>query len=110
METMTRREAAEKGLTKYFTGRPCKRGHLTHRYVASGNCSKCSSLRGAKYSKTLQKTRKSVGLVEYNRTVPTALAETLDAVIAAYKLSPPPCPLGCPPGMICMACDVSIWG
>jgi hypothetical protein len=110
MEIMERTEAAKLGLTKFFTGRPCIKGHVTHRYTASGNCSKCASLRSAKYSKKLSAARKSVGIVEYNRIVPARLVEMLDAVIAAAKLAPPPCPNGCPPGAVCMACDTSGWG
>lgn len=37
----TRRQAIRDGLTKYFTGMPCKRGHVAHRYTNSGSCSKC---------------------------------------------------------------------
>lgn len=36
-------EAKKLGLTKYFTGNECHRGHVAYRYVASGTCSQCSS-------------------------------------------------------------------
>lgn len=29
------------GLAKYFTGKPCRRGHLSLRYTASGQCTTC---------------------------------------------------------------------
>lgn len=29
------------GLKKYFTGKPCRRGHLEDRYVSSGGCMAC---------------------------------------------------------------------
>ena len=29
------------GLRFYFTGKPCRRGHVAKRYVVSGNCSTC---------------------------------------------------------------------
>jgi len=38
---MERKEAAAAGLKKYNTGRPCKHGHLSDRYVDSGACSAC---------------------------------------------------------------------
>lgn len=38
---MTREEAINQGLVRYFTGQPCKRGHLTFRYVANGGCESC---------------------------------------------------------------------
>lgn len=28
---------------RYFTGQPCKRGHVTYRFTASGACSACQS-------------------------------------------------------------------
>lgn len=31
------------GYTKYFTGRECKNGHISYRYVASGLCAACAS-------------------------------------------------------------------
>lgn len=45
MEIISRKEAMEKGLSKYFTGKPCKHGHLAHRYTFTGYCSFCSSLK-----------------------------------------------------------------
>ena len=39
----TRREACHFGSTKYDTGKPCRRGHFSYRYTASGICAKCSS-------------------------------------------------------------------
>jgi len=34
MQIITRQEAKEKGLSRYFTGEPCKRGHIAERYVS----------------------------------------------------------------------------
>jgi hypothetical protein len=39
---MTRDEANAEGLTTYFTGRLCKRNHLSNRYVRTGACVECS--------------------------------------------------------------------
>lgn len=39
---MTRRQAAESGLTKYSTGRPCRNGHTVDRYTVSGACTACT--------------------------------------------------------------------
>ena len=45
-EMCTTRAAAKKaGQTKYFTGRPCHKGHVTHRYTASGTCALCAHAR-----------------------------------------------------------------
>lgn len=41
MEIITRKEARERGLSKYFTGEPCKNGHHNYRYTQSGTCVDC---------------------------------------------------------------------
>lgn len=41
MLIITREEAQEQGLTKYFTGKPCKHGHLAERYTVNTRCSVC---------------------------------------------------------------------
>lgn len=38
---MERQEAMQQGLTRYFTGRACSKGHLAERYTKSGNCAAC---------------------------------------------------------------------
>lgn len=39
---ITRQEAREQGLLKYFTGKPCLRGHIASRWVTSGKCCECA--------------------------------------------------------------------
>ena len=39
-EIVTRQEAMARGLTRYFTGRSCKRGHVAE-YWVSGGCVLC---------------------------------------------------------------------
>lgn len=42
MEIITREEARAKGLKRFFTGMPCKNGHIAERYVASKTvCVQC---------------------------------------------------------------------
>lgn len=41
MELITRQEAKQRGLTSYFTGTTCKRGHISPRNVNSCNCHEC---------------------------------------------------------------------
>jgi hypothetical protein len=38
-------EAKEAGEIRYFTGKPCKRGHIAFRLTSNGVCSACSSLK-----------------------------------------------------------------
>ena len=48
---ITRSEAKAKGLTRYFTGKPCKRGHLSERRVSSLCCLECDADRSRRYYK-----------------------------------------------------------
>ena len=48
-DTMTRKQAAEKGMHRYFTGKPCKNGHASLRFTATGACSDCLKLYSQKY-------------------------------------------------------------
>ena len=41
MQIIQRKYAKLAGLTKYFTGRECKNGHVDVRYTASGACKSC---------------------------------------------------------------------
>jgi hypothetical protein len=41
MEIKTRKQAMIDGENTYFTGKPCKHGHMTYRYVQSGTCYDC---------------------------------------------------------------------
>jgi 5-methylcytosine-specific restriction endonuclease McrA len=40
-EIIGRKYAIENNLSRYFTGKPCKRGHVDIRMTANGNCVKC---------------------------------------------------------------------
>lgn len=41
MEVITRNDAILRRQTKYYTGKPCRRGHDAQRYVTTGACIKC---------------------------------------------------------------------
>lgn len=43
-QLVTKSDAKFHGLTTYFTGKPCKHGHVSPRYVASGMCKECSRI------------------------------------------------------------------
>jgi 5-methylcytosine-specific restriction endonuclease McrA len=43
-EIMTCAEARAKGLKTYFTGKPCKWGHIANRNVGNGTCHECTKL------------------------------------------------------------------
>jgi len=56
---MTWAEAKSLGLIKYYTGKPCKKGHIAERYTKSGTCVEClkeSCVNRINEFKTYQKT------------------------------------------------------
>ena len=42
MQIITRQEAKEKGLSRYFTGEPCPFSHVCERYVTGYKCVQCT--------------------------------------------------------------------
>lgn len=51
MEIITRKEAIEQGRKEYFTGEPCKNGHLVERWVYGNTCKQCKLNSDRKYKK-----------------------------------------------------------
>jgi len=49
MEILGYSQAKEKGVPRYFTGKPCKHGHIAERRVADRGCVVCSSERTAQH-------------------------------------------------------------
>lgn len=49
---ITRAEAKAAGLPRFFTGKPCKHGHLSQRTTANGGCIACNMLTSAALYKT----------------------------------------------------------
>lgn len=45
MDIILRKEAKAQGLKRYFTGKPCKWGHVDWRNVSDKTCNKCTKLR-----------------------------------------------------------------
>jgi len=43
-DNVLREAAREAGKLHFFTGRPCKAGHLSNRFVSSGACVACGAL------------------------------------------------------------------
>ncbi len=44
-----RKTAANVGASQYFTGKPCKHGHIAYRYTTSGGCSDCVKSSNGQY-------------------------------------------------------------
>lgn len=45
MQTTSRQEAIQKGMTRYYTGKPCIRGHMSERMVSTKTCVDCKNER-----------------------------------------------------------------
>jgi hypothetical protein len=63
MEIITRAQAKARGLKRYFTGKPCKRGHVAERFVRNFECVTCRNedfrkRRAANLTKLREKDRK----------------------------------------------------
>lgn len=46
----TRKEALLQGLVRYYTGRPCQRGHDSQRLVTTGGCCQCNADRSKAFA------------------------------------------------------------
>lgn len=43
MDIISKQDAVSRGLIYYFTGKPCKRGHVSKRYVGNSACAYCKN-------------------------------------------------------------------
>lgn len=64
---MERREAKANGLKRYFTGRPCSRGHIVERATASGRCVKCNKVICSEWASENQKWLNTYHVEWYHR-------------------------------------------
>lgn len=46
---ITRKEANKLGLKRYYTGKPCKHGHIEERTTSNGVCMECSRIKTRKF-------------------------------------------------------------
>jgi HNH endonuclease len=52
MKIISRKDAKAEGLTSYFTGEPCKRGHISRRLVCDYHCVECHNEKCRRQNKT----------------------------------------------------------
>ena len=45
MDLISREEAKQKGLYRYFNGKPCKKGHISQKYVSNMGCVECRNIK-----------------------------------------------------------------
>jgi nitrate/TMAO reductase-like tetraheme cytochrome c subunit len=51
---ITKQEAKHLGMIRFFTGEPCKHGHISERRVSSGECIECNLISARKHKATEQ--------------------------------------------------------
>lgn len=73
-EIVTLQYARENGLKRYFTGKPCKRGHIAERKTCSKNCTQCD----------LEQSRGNPKKLAYMKEYTTKNKERISAYHAAY--------------------------
>ena len=60
MQITSRKEALNQGLTHYFTGKPCKHGHIDLRFAKDGACKTCTREKRVRlYRQNPEQSRKS---------------------------------------------------
>lgn len=86
MMKISRSNAAALKATHYFTGKPCKYGHVARRFVSTGSCTQCH----ARQQQT-QRERASLALVGMKRvpflaTLPATMGQPeVDALFALFE-------------------------
>lgn len=50
MEKISRKEALEQGLPRFFTGEPCSRGHIAERRTLKNDCLECRNIDSKKHN------------------------------------------------------------
>ena len=53
MDVISKRQAKERGLQTYFTGKECRRVHVCERYVSTSNCVDCAKAYSKRYNAAL---------------------------------------------------------
>lgn len=92
METMTRAAAADAGRKRYFTGTPCKNGHITERQTSNGGCTMCMNPLKAKahqISRTTQPWQPTLHVpywfvAEHFAALLPCLQQTIDANVTKW--------------------------
>ena len=75
MEIISREDAKKRGLKFYFTGNPCKKGHICERYVSSFTCLEREKLKTAEIVR-LQRERRSAERAEEVRNNPDLISRS----------------------------------
>lgn len=99
MEIISKQEAIAKGLNKFFTGEPCKRGHIAARTVSKHMCVECQKLLARRHAEANEEklaAQKSAWyqankekMSEYNRAYLIRNRARINANLSRYKAENP---------------------
>jgi len=73
-ELVSRQEALAQGLPRYFTGTPCKHGHVSERYTLNKTCKDCADARSNK-TKVNNPEKYLAQIAQWQRNNPEKLRE-----------------------------------
>lgn len=85
MELISRSEAKAAGLTRYFTGRACRQGHLCQRMVSNSDCVDCMRERAARAYGDEARAKSRERMSRLSRANPEKFAARSRANYAANK-------------------------
>lgn len=84
MDIVSRKEAKEKGLKRYFLGEPCKYGHVSERQTVNSTCVECAKIKNrVRFSTTEYKEKKKI--YDKNYTKDTVVVERRQKRYAELK-------------------------
>ena len=88
MKLMPLKQAKDEGLARYFTGCPCKKGHIAERLTSSRACVVCTREKLAKYrieNRTNLLEKKRIAQKIYAQQNPEKIAETRKATVEKHR-------------------------
>jgi len=94
MDIISRQEAKERGLKRFYTGVACKNGHDSERYVKSGGCIECSRLIDLFRRHDGEEARNKSIIVEQNRRLNAQARRVAKNSGQKYYLTGIPCKEG----------------
>jgi len=86
MEIIDRKTAIDLGFTRYFTGKPCKNGHIAQRKVESGSCVECARLVTSRWRQNGSKAKQNFNPKGKNLPSQDYLRECFDYVFKTGEL------------------------
>jgi hypothetical protein len=77
MNLLSRQDALAQGSSTYFTGAPCKHGHVASRFTTTRQCVTCSSVKAAAYHARTGRVRSKARHIERTYGLTSAEYEAL---------------------------------